>query len=170
MKVLRTFEEQRQKTPNIRIVIDDTTEVVSSTGDETRIRINIRSEYPNYEYLVRQIYGGSTITHGGLSFNAPSGIIQDEIHRMVNDGLVDIGEQWVNFFLIEENGEEELLSPEGWFPFPDDYPEYFKTKITLTTKGKSIGEYLRSNFPENATAWLALLVSFFALLVSILKS
>ncbi|MDR3548523.1 MAG: hypothetical protein P4M11_09715 [Candidatus Pacebacteria bacterium] len=172
LKVLRAFDEQRHKAPNTNIVIEETAELFSGTDEEPVIdecRVNVRFMYPNYEYLVRQIYGGSTITQGGLSFNAPSWIIQDEIQRMVNDGLIDLGEQWVNFYLIKENGEEELLDPKGWFPFPDDYPEYFQTKIILTTKGKSIWEYFRSQFPENATAWLAFLVSVLALLVSIMK-
>ena len=170
LKLLREFDQERQKHPNTNIVLETKVLMWGGTEEEPREfeeTVNLSFEYINYEYLIRAIYGGPTIRQGNLEFNVPIGIVRDEIQRMVNDGLVTLEEQWINFRLVKENGEEDSINPDGMFP--EDDIEYYKTKIVLTTKGKSTSEFLFSQFPENATAWFALLVSAVALLVSIFK-
>jgi hypothetical protein len=170
LKILRDLDDFRDKSPNGNFALEITTpQFIDQEGEPklVDVRVKLRAPYANYEYLTREIYGGPKIRQGGFESDAPSGLIRDEILRMTNDGLVIVGKQWASFYWIQENGEEELFDPEGWF-VEEDIEDY-KTQIILTTKGKSIFEYWKSNFPENATAWFALFVSVIALLVSIFR-
>ncbi len=171
LKALRAFDEFRERTPNSNLVLEVSAFEIDNSMDEpemTEVKVNLRLEYANYEYLAREIYGGPEIKEGFFTSKAPIGIIRDEIQRMTNDGLVTLGMQGSHFSVVNKtNGEEERCDPSQLFS-SDEIRDY-KTKIVLTTKGKNTLEYFKSNFPENATAWFALLISAVALLVSIFK-
>lgn len=170
LKALRSFEQKRGKFPNIILFQEATALEVDDPSrpdsDVSEVRVFVRTEYPNYQYLVRETYGSSEIRDGSYSQEAPVGIIRDEILRMANDGLVTLGMQSSGFTRLDRVSGEEVRYDPGQFFSSQEIKDY-KTKIVLTTKGKSVLEYWKSSFPENAIAWFSLVVSFVALLTSI---
>ncbi len=170
LKALRSFEQRRERFPNIILLQEASTFEIDDPShpdsDVSEVKVTVRIEYPNYQYLVGEIYGSSELRDGPFGFKAPVGIIRDEVLRMANDGLVTLEMQSPIFTRIDKRNGEEVRYDPGKFFSREEIKDY-KTKIVLTTKGRSVLEYWKSSFPENAVAWLSLFVSLLALLTSI---
>jgi hypothetical protein len=105
-------------------------------------------DFPNYRYVAQ------TLDNKGLHFNA----VKSELKRMEKDGLVSIDIQ---------DGYQYAERLDDLRGLPEMEGEKKTESVILTTKGKSGWKYFVYQTVENRIAFLSLIISVIAVLISI---
>jgi hypothetical protein len=124
---------------------------VSATRDEENGHYEVITyiAIPNTDFLLETL----------SNENVNIGLLRGELERMKKDGLILIGSQRAQQFVLGSRGDfSHFTRGEGWFVETDS--------IILTTKGKSSTDFLLYQLEEHRFAAWSLFISIAALALS----
>ena len=127
-------------------------------SEEAQSNITIRQyiKLPNFAYLINQVESSYSELDRKPYI---ASLVLSEFKRMETDGLIVIGTQSAQEFVIEDGTVKTF--GDGW----DAETE----SVVLTTRGKSWQEYFLNQIKEQWVAVAALILSFIAIIISLYK-
>jgi len=179
LKILRGSETNLLSYPNRNLLlIFKKMEWDEDSEQAFEVDVEVRFLHENYESITRSIYNmdSDTLRQGAFGKKSPIEAVRLIVGRLEQDGYVKIIKQPCSYHTeygrrteYTDDGDEYEIVTDAKKYFTKDEQLDLSTAIVLTTKGFGTYVYFKKTFYSEPLAVIAIIISVFALLVSVFK-
>jgi hypothetical protein len=179
LRILRKSETNLFTYPNRNLLLTfKKMEWDEDSEQAFEVDVEVRFLHENYESITRSIYNmdSDTLRQGAFGIKSPIEAVRLIVERLEQDGYVKIKKQPCSYHTeygrrteYTDDGDEYEVVTDAKKYFTKDEQLDLSTAIVLTTKGFGTYAYFKKTFYSEPLAVIAIIVSIFALLVSIFK-
>jgi hypothetical protein len=179
LKILRKSEASLLTSPNRNLLLGFKKMEWDEDGEQAfEVDVEVRFLHENYESITRSIYkmDSDTLRQGAFGVKSPIEAVRLIVGRLKQDGYIEIKKQPCSYH-TEYGRRTEHTDDGDRYEVVTDAKKYFSkneqldlsTAIVLTTKGFGTYAYFKKTLYSEPLAVIAIIVSVFALLVSVFK-